>query len=255
MAALFGSGQRGHTRVVHLDQIVTSWSIAVWRERDKGRHVITCKEFMTDFGYQLEIGTAADANNPMSSAGDAFASGRDLEQLMTRYQQADTTAVTDLVERLTPQLYRFFASQTDSGSDPEQMVRAAWLLIHQSRHTYRRGEPVLPWLYAIARCVCLDNHRKWRRTASRETGVSPLHASPLHRDETNNIRRFRELAAGLSAGQREVLTLLKVNGLSIEDVARATSTTAEAVKQRARRGYERLRELLDTAPKAPTSIP
>jgi RNA polymerase sigma-70 factor (ECF subfamily) len=230
---------------------VTFWSIAAWRERDKGRHVITCKEFMTDFGCQLESRVVADAHNPMLSDGDALASGPDLEQLMTRYQQADATAVTDLVERLTPQLYTFFASQTDSGSDAEQMVRAAWLLIHQSRHTYRRGEPVLPWLFAIARCVCLDNHRKWRRTVSGEAGVSPLHASPLHRDETNSIRRFEEL----SAGQREVLTLLKVNGLSIEDVARATSTTAEAVKRKARRGYERLRELLEPASAAPTSIP
>jgi RNA polymerase sigma-70 factor (ECF subfamily) len=234
---------------------VTFWSIAAWGERDKGRHVITRKEFMADFGYQLESGVAADAHDPMLSDGDAFASGPDLEQLMTRYQQADTTAVTELVERLTPQLYRFFASQTDSRSDAEQMVRAGWLLIHRSRHTYRRGEPVLPWLYAIARCVCLDKHWAWRRTASRETGVSPLRASLLHGDEANNIRRFRELAAGLSAGQREVLTLLKVNGLSIEDVARATSSTAEAVKRKARRGYERLRELLEPAPKAPTSMP
>jgi RNA polymerase sigma-70 factor (ECF subfamily) len=217
--------------------------------------VITCKEFMADFGYQLEIGTATDAHNPMLSDGDALASGRDVEQLMTRYQQADATAVTDLVERLTPQLYRFFASQSDSRSDGEQMVRAAWLLIHQSRHTYRRGEPVLPWMYAIARCVSLDNHRRWRRTASRETGVRSLTASPLHRDEGNSLRRFKELAAGLSAGQREVLTLLKVNGLSIEDVARATSSTTAAVKQKARRGYERLRELLEPAPKAPTSMP
>ena len=223
--------------------------------KGQGRHLITSKEFMADFGYQLESGVAADAHDPMLPDGDAFASVPDLEQLMTRYQQADTTAVTELVERLTPQLYRFFASQTDSRSDAEQMVRAGWLLIHQWRHTYRRGEPVLPWLYALARCVCLDKHWTWRRTASRETGVSPLRASPLHGDEANNIRRFRELAAGLSAGQREVLTLLKVNGLSIEDVARATSSTAEAVKRKARRGYERLRELLEPGPKAPTSMP
>ena len=212
---------------------------------------------MADFGDHLENEVAANAERqPMRSDGDALASsGPDLEQLMTRYQQADATAVRVLVERLAPQLYRFFASQTDSRSDAEEMVRAAWLLIHQSRHTYRRGEPVLPWLYAIARCVRPGNDRRWRRTASRETGVNPLYASPFHREETNNIRRFKELAGGLSAAQHEVLTLLKVNGLSFEDVARATSSTTEAVKQKARRGYERLRELLEPAPKAPTSMP
>ena len=57
--------------------------------------MITSKEFMADFGYQLESGVVADAHDPMLSDGDAVASGPDLEQLMTRYQQADATAVTD----------------------------------------------------------------------------------------------------------------------------------------------------------------
>ena len=35
----------------------------------------------------------------------------EFEQLMARYQQADPGAVAVLVERLSPQLYRFFASQ------------------------------------------------------------------------------------------------------------------------------------------------
>ena len=38
--------------------------------------------------------------------------------------------------------------------------------------------------------------------------------------------------------------MLKVGGLSIEEVARATSSTVGAVKQKAHRAYERLRKLL-----------
>lgn len=41
-------------------------------------------------------------------------------------------------------------------------------------------------------------------------------------------------------------TLLKVSGLSLEEVARATSTTVGQVKQKAHRAYERLRKLLGT---------
>jgi RNA polymerase sigma-70 factor (ECF subfamily) len=41
-----------------------------------------------------------------------------------------------------------------------------------------------------------------------------------------------------------VLTMLKVNGLSIEEVARATASTAGAVKQKVHRAYDRLRALL-----------
>ena len=56
--------------------------------------------------------------------------------------------------------------------------------------------------------------------------------------------------AALPESQREVLTMLKVNGLSVEEVARATSSTAGAVKQKAHRAYRRLRDLLERAPLA-----
>jgi RNA polymerase sigma-70 factor (ECF subfamily) len=39
--------------------------------------------------------------------------------------------------------------------------------------------------------------------------------------------------------------MLKVGGLSLEEVARATSSTVGAVKQKAHRAYERLRKLLE----------
>jgi RNA polymerase sigma-70 factor (ECF subfamily) len=72
---------------------------------------------------------------------------------MKRYQRGDTTAVTALVECLTPRLYRFFASPTNSSADAEDMLQEAWLRVHRVRHTYRGAEPVLPWLYAD-RSVC-----------------------------------------------------------------------------------------------------
>jgi RNA polymerase sigma-70 factor (ECF subfamily) len=55
---------------------------------------------------------------------------------------------------------------------------------------------------------------------------------------------FDELLARLPESQQEVLTMLKVDGLSIEEIARATSSTAGAVKQKAHRAYQRLRSFL-----------
>jgi RNA polymerase sigma-70 factor (ECF subfamily) len=97
--------------------------------------------------------------------------GPDLEQLMRRYQQGDTAAVAALVECLTPQLYRFFGSLTNSGADAEDMLQKAWLRIHRVRHTYRGAEPVIPWLYAIARSVQVKDHRRRRWLAWRGAGV------------------------------------------------------------------------------------
>jgi len=55
------------------------------------------------------------------------------------------------------------------------------------------------------------------------------------------------LLATLPESQREVVALLKISGMSLEEVARATSSSVGAVKQKAHRAYEKLRQLLGGA--------
>jgi RNA polymerase sigma-70 factor, ECF subfamily len=179
-----------------------------------------------------------------SRAGVGSSTGA-LEQLMMRYQQADEAAARSLIEQLSPQLYRYFATQLGDSGDASDMLQDAWLRIHRVRHTYRPGEPVVPWIYAIARCVRVDSYRKRRRITVREVVLEPLPERTDQRAESRDLPAFDTLIAGLPASQREVLTLLKVNGLSLEEVARATSSSVGSVKQKAHRAYERLRGLLE----------
>ena len=122
--------------------------------------------------------------------------GPDLEELMRRYQKGDTTAVTALVECLTPRLYGFFASLTNSSADAEEMLQEAWLRIHRVRHTYRGAEPVLPWLYAIARSVQVKDHRRRRWLAWREAGVGIFPASSAGKIKPAQCRHLRSLWEG-----------------------------------------------------------
>jgi RNA polymerase sigma-70 factor (ECF subfamily) len=179
----------------------------------------------------------------------------DLPELMRRYQQGDATAMTALVECVTPQLYRFFASLTNSNADAEDMLQEAWLRIHRVRHTYRGAEPVLPWLYAIARSVQVEDHRRRLWLAWREAGVGIFPAFSAREDKAGTKPAFEELVGRLPQDQREVLTMLKISGLSAEQVARVTSSPAWAVKRRLLRAYERLRRLLAPAATPQISVP
>jgi RNA polymerase sigma-70 factor (ECF subfamily) len=190
---------------------------------------------------QLDV-IQPDAIQPEVSAAST-ARGADAMQLMTRYQQADAAAARALVDLLSPQLLQFFASQMGSRPDAEDMLQDLWLRIHRARHTYRPGEPVFPWVYAIAHRVRIDSYRKRRRISSRELGTDVLPEPPLENDHQSDLPTFDELVAALPESQREVLVMLKVNGLSIDEVARATASTPGAVKQKAHRAYERLRSL------------
>jgi RNA polymerase sigma-70 factor (ECF subfamily) len=164
-----------------------------------------------------------------------------LEELMARYQQGDAGASTDLIQRLSPQLYRFFLAQEVSRRYADDLLQETWLRIHQVRHTWRAGEPLLPWLYAVARHVRVDHYRKARRREQRERQVEALPEVAAAQPGAAGGPDIEELLRELPESQREVLVMLKVSGMSIEEVARATGSSAGSVKQKAHRAYEKLR--------------
>jgi RNA polymerase sigma-70 factor (ECF subfamily) len=146
---------------------------------------------------------------------------------------------------MSPRLRRLFVIQFASREHADDLLQELWLRIHKARHTYRPGEPVLPWLYAIARNIRIDHFRKSSRTSGHE---QPLDETPeietAATQEGERIPNLDVLLAPLPESQREVITMLKVEGMSLEEVARATSSTVGSVKQKAHRGYEKLRERL-----------
>lgn len=170
----------------------------------------------------------------------------ELEQLMVRYQQGDAAAVAALVQRLSPQLHRFFLAQFVSRRYADDLLQETWLRLHEARHTYRAGEPVLPWLYALARNVRVDHYRKARRREERERQVEAL--PEVAASEAGAAARgpdVQTMLRELPESQREVLVMLKVSGMSIEEVARATASSIGSVKQKAHRAYEKLRRLYE----------
>jgi RNA polymerase sigma-70 factor (ECF subfamily) len=169
-----------------------------------------------------------------------------LESLMARYQQGDSDAATTLVNRLSPQLHRFFLMQFLSRRYADDLLQETWLRIHEVRHTYRPGQPVLPWLYAIARNVRVDHYRKAHRTEARQQSLEDSPEIPhMSMAAAAGTPDLEALLATLPESQREVLAMLKGAGMSLEEVARATASSIGSVKQKAHRAYENLRERLN----------
>ena len=160
---------------------------------------------------------------------------------MTKYQNADPDALDELVQRVSPPLFRYFNSSRFGRNDAEDMMQDCWMRIHRSRHTYRASEPVMPWIYSIARHTRLDAYRKRRRLEEKEELVANV-PETMHREIPEAGQGdFDRLVSSLPDSQREVLFMLKVSGMSLEEIARATASTVGAVKQKAHRAYSTLR--------------
>ncbi|MBL8212162.1 MAG: RNA polymerase sigma factor [Bryobacterales bacterium] len=171
----------------------------------------------------------------------------ELPPLMVRYQNGDPDAVDELVRTCSPVLLPFLGAFGLSRADTEDLFQECWIRVHKARHTYRAPEPVLPWIFAIARHTRLDGYRRRRKRENREVLVAspPERSAPVQESAGADLTAVQRMLESLPEAQREVIFMLKVAGMSLEEVARATSSTVGAIKQKAHRAYEKLRLVLE----------
>jgi RNA polymerase sigma-70 factor (ECF subfamily) len=162
---------------------------------------------------------------------------------MIQYQAGVAPAMDELVWQLSPRLLHFFSGP--QWTDAEDVLQECWLRIHNSRHTYLPSEPLLPWIFAIARHTRLDAFRRRMRRGRREVLVDAVPERPVQEQGLGRSPDIMQLLDELPKAQREVLLLLKVSGMSLEEVARATGSSIGAIKQKAHRAYATLRKLLE----------
>lgn len=192
-----------------------------------------------------DLREGGDVGEDSSQIVHRMHSSENLDILMVRYQQGDFAAVADLIDRISPRLHRFFLVQSMSRADADDLLQETWLRIHKVRHTYRPDEPALPWFYAIARHIRVDHYRKSVRIAAGERQLEEMSKGAFSSPhEAGAAGELEALLAPLSLSQREVITMLKVDGMSLEEVARATSSSVGSVKQKVHRAYTKLRETI-----------
>lgn len=190
------------------------------------------------------VGRMADNLGAYEAASESLEPGARPEALMEAYQQGDRQAADRLIERLSPALYRFFAIHANDRRHADDLLQEAWLRVHRARHTYGPGEPLLPWLYAIARYTKVDAYRKRRFERQEESFAAVPEPAVPPAESGSELPDIGALLRTLPESQREVVSMLKVSGLTLEEVARLTSSSVGSVKQKAHRAYEKLRTLL-----------
>jgi RNA polymerase sigma factor (sigma-70 family) len=168
-----------------------------------------------------------------------------LPALMVRYQAGEMTAFEELYAALASPLRGYLRTLVAPGLEVEDLLQNAFLQMHRSRRSYQPGQPVKPWVYAIARNVGLMARRSSGRRAKRETladdelpevavaaaGISVLDRLTLER-----------LLEGLADPGREALWLHHVDGLSFREVGAVQGVSETAAKVRAHRALAELKQ-------------
>jgi RNA polymerase sigma-70 factor (ECF subfamily) len=156
---------------------------------------------------------------------------------MAAAQRGDAEAYRALLTDVTRWLSAWFRRRLPPDR-VEDAVQETLVAVHAKRHTYEPSRPFLPWLAAIARYKWIDQLRAMRRESA-----APLPENlALEIDETAILSAgvLTRLLARLKPAQAEVIRLVRIEGLSIEEAARATGQSPSLVKVNIHRGLGKL---------------
>jgi RNA polymerase sigma-70 factor (ECF subfamily) len=128
----------------------------------------------------------------------------------------------------------------------EDLVQETLLAVHNQRHTYDAGQPLTAWVHAIARYKLVDLlRRRGGRDALNDPLDDELDVFSESETEASDARRdIGRLLERLPDRQRLPIIHMKLEGLSVVEVARMMGMSESAVKVGVHRGLRALAAMI-----------
>jgi len=164
-----------------------------------------------------------------------------LRDLMVRAQEGDAAAYANFLRDLTAHLRAFLRKRLYQHlDDVEDITQEVLLAVHKQRHTYRPGEPLTPWVHAIARYKVVDLLRaRSSREALHDAIDDEMQLLAQSDQEAGEARRdIAKLLKDLPDRHRLPILHVKLDGLSVAEAAQRTGMSESAVKVGIHRGIK-----------------
>ena len=150
-----------------------------------------------------------------------------------------------LYERSFPRVYAYVAALLRDRSAAEDVTSQAFERAYRKRRSYRPARGTAEgWIFGIARNAALDELRRRKRRASLEVDPEDLDVPSAEDHAERSLRRAVLLSAlaGLEGGERDLVALKFMGGLSNAEIAHVLGTSESNVGTRLHRTVTKLRE-------------
>jgi RNA polymerase sigma-70 factor, ECF subfamily len=185
----------------------------------------------------------------VSAASDSDDLRAELD-LARRARRGDAAAFDELVRRFQRPVFRFCWRLVRS-ADAEDLAQETFVRAFVHFERFDPDRPLLPWLIAIARRLCLDLLR--RRAVAVRIPTMPIDTVTIPGPEVETsireqLRHLDRALADLDEGPREAIILFHIEQMSYRDIAAALEVPMGTVMTWLHRGRAQLKRALDSAP-------
>lgn len=164
-----------------------------------------------------------------------------LRALMLRGLAGDATAHAALLRDLAGLVRGYYARRMGAdAADLEDLVQETLIAIHTRRASYRTGELLTPWVYAIARYKLISHWRARGRRPTEALDAAYDIGEAGGQEAATAASDLERLMLSLPAKQREAIHATRIAGLSTAEAAAFTGQSEPAVKVSAHRGIRAL---------------
>jgi len=170
------------------------------------------------------------------------------EELMEMYQDGDSEALGYLIKRLRPRMDQVARSKVLDRELASDALQEACVTIFKTAHSFRGESKVFTWVYRLVTNACIDQLRKEKTRTSRNIEDDSLEfigddESDFSEKKSTEIA-IRKALASISKDQREAVSLVWIEGYTVEEASEILAIPLGTAKSRCHRGMKELAEIL-----------
>ncbi|MCE2743197.1 MAG: RNA polymerase sigma factor [Fluviicola sp.] len=150
-----------------------------------------------------------------------------------------------LYEPIHDRFERFCRARVYGNMDFRDLINETLLIAFEKFETLKSSDAFLSFLFGISVRILANKNRKNKEDELKEDKVLFL-IKDQHADssKSTDIYFLHQALAQLSEDQREAIILFEITGFSIKEITEIQQVSESAVKQRLKRGREKLTEIL-----------
>ncbi|MBD81328.1 MAG: hypothetical protein CL840_20595 [Crocinitomicaceae bacterium] len=155
----------------------------------------------------------------------------------------------ELYEPIHDSFARFCHARAYGVMEPEDLISESVLCALENFHKVKNQEAFLSFMFSIAKNLVNKKYRRQKfMGVFNEKQVLQIPDQKLDAETRMDIEILYQALDSLPANQKDALVLFEISGFSLKEIAAIQHAGESAVKQRLKRGREKLAKILNAEP-------